>query len=317
MKGWWAAWVALLSRQEAGTTLALFRIATALVVLYSLMSIAAAGLVEVLWVDEAYGGYRSLPTNRWVLRALGGANPSAIWALWSISFVGAVAMLAGLGGRGPIAALVLAYPPLATVNGDASGGYDLMIGTALFLLLLGRANATLSIDCRRSTGHWTSDELVMAWPRYIVVFQLVIIYTSTGLHKLSADWVPGGGQAALYWVFQDPTWNRYDIRELAATWYGVTQVATLVTWCWEVGTVAMLAVFYFRYTADRPGRVRAAFNRFDLRKPWALVGVGLHIGILILLEVGPFSWISLSYYLCLWSPDEIRSVLGRIKRRSM
>ena len=315
MRRWWAAWVALLSRQEDGVVLALFRIATALVVLYSLWSIAAADLVGMLWIDDAHGGYRNLPADRWVLRMLGGATPKAIGSLFTISAIAAVAMAVGIGGRIPILVLVLAYPPMATVNGDASGGYDLMIGGALWLLVLGDATATASLDCRRRTGSWLSERLVPAWPRYIAVFQLIVIYTSTGLHKLSADWVPGGSHSALYWVSQDPTWNRFDLRESAAQLYIVTQGATLVTWCWEVGTVLMLLVFYFRYTADRPGRLRAAFNRFDLRKPWALIGVGLHVGILILLQVGPFSWISLAFYICLWTPKEIQFAL-RLRGRA-
>ena len=145
----------------------------------------------------------------------------------------------------------------------------------------------------------------------MIVFQLVTIYTCTGLHKLSADWVPGGTHAALYWVFQDPTWNRFDLRELSARFYVLTQIGTAATWWWEVTSVLMLLVFWFRYTADRPGRIRAAFNRFDLRKPWAAIGVALHFRILVLLNEGPFSLISLAYYLCLWRPDEIERVLAR------
>jgi hypothetical protein len=44
--------------------------------------------------------------------------------------------------------------------------------------------------------------------------------------------------------------------------------------------------------------------RWDLRKPFVLVGVGLHLGILLTLEVGPFSLVSLAYYLALFSPDD-------------
>lgn len=314
MKRAWQGWVELLSTRERGTVLAAFRIAVAGVILYSLLSIGVHGLVPALWVDAAYGGLAKLGDGGPIVSALGGPTPGTIWTLYAVAFASTVAMLLGIGGRIAIAIVALSYSPMATINPDAYGGYDFMIGNAVWMLLLGQANATLSLDCRRRTGRWTSDALVHAWPRYVIVFQLVVIYTSTGMHKLSADWVPGGTHAALYWVFQDPTWNRFDLRELSARFYVLTQIGTAVTWWWEVTGFSLLLVYWFRYTADRPGRVRAAFNRFDLRKPWAIVGVALHCGILVLLNVGPFSFISLAYYLCLWTPDELEQALARLRR---
>jgi hypothetical protein len=305
MRRAWRGWVDLLARRERGTSLAAFRIAVAGVILYSLLSVGLHGLVPVLWIDTNHGGFAEVGRIAGVARLLGETTPGVVWTLYTVALVSATAMLAGVGGRIPIALVALSYTPVATINSEAYGGYDLMIGNAVWMLLLGDATATMSVDCRRRTGAWTSDALVSAWPRYVLVFQLVTIYTSTGLHKLSADWVPGGTHAALYWVFQDPTWNRFDLRELSAQFYPLTQIGTALTWWWEVTTWSLLLVYWYRYTADRPGRVRALFNRVDLRKPWAAIGVGVHIGILVLLNVGPFSFISLAYYLCLWTPDEL------------
>jgi hypothetical protein len=309
----WRAWVVLLSRRERGTSFALLRIAVAAVILYSLLSVGLHGLVPVLWIDAAHGGFARLGNSDLVPALLGGPTPTVVWTLYTVALVGAVGMLLGVGGRVPIVLVALSYTPVATSNPEAYGGYDLMISNAVWMLLLGNATATLSVDCRRRTGGWTSDVLVPAWPRYVLVFQLVAIYTSTGLHKLSADWVPGGTHAALYWVFQDPTWNRFDLRELSARFYVLTQIGTAATWWWEVTSAGLLLVYWYRYTADRPGRIRAAMGRFDLRKPWAVIGVSLHLGILVLLNVGPFSFISLAYYLCLWTPDEIERALARLR----
>ena len=44
------------------------------------------------------------------------------------------------------------------------------------------------------------------------------------------------------------------------------------------------------------------------------VRVWIIIGILVLLNVGPFSFISLAYYLCLWTPDELERAVARIRR---
>ena len=56
----WQRWQALVSRRERATTLALFRVLVSAIVLGSLLSAAAAGVIDVTWVDAAYGGMLSL-----------------------------------------------------------------------------------------------------------------------------------------------------------------------------------------------------------------------------------------------------------------
>ena len=49
--------------------------------------------------------------------------------------------------------------------------------------------------------------------------------------------------------------------------------------------------------------------------PWILLlGVGMHIGILALMNVGPFSFIALSAYPALLDPDVARRLWGRVRR---
>ena len=93
--------------------------------------------------------------------------------------------------------------------------------------------------------------------------------------------------------------------------YPLTQLGSAVTWVFETFSWLMLLVFYYRYTRDRPGRLRRAFNRWDLRIPFTVVGAGLHLGIFIAMDVGPFSFVSLAYYVCLWRPEELRTILVR------
>jgi len=313
MKRRWLSWVELLARREDGTALAAFRIAVGLVLVYSLLSVAAAGLVEVIWVDVAHGCYRSLGSGNWLVRLLGGPTPGVVWALWGVALVSAAGVITGVATRAAALFGLQSYLALISLNGDTSGGYDLMITNALFLLLLARSDETLSVSCRFRRGRWTSSAEVQAWPRYLMVFQLVVVYGATGLQKMSAVWTPGGGFTALYWVFQDPTWLRFHM-EWTAWIMPLTQIMTATVWVWEVTAPALLLVYYFRYTAERSGWLRRMFNRWDLRKPFALLGIGMHIGILCGMNVGPFSWISMSYYLCLWRPDEIRAAVRRLGR---
>ena len=129
------------------------------------------------------------------------------------------------------------------------------------------------------------------------------MYASTAAQKLSAYWTPGGDFSALYYILQQPTWQRVDMR-----WLGRFFPAH------AGGDGEHLALGAFRDTRTAPGRLRALFNRLDFRLWYAAFGVMLHLGIQVSMEVGPFSFITLSYYLALVHPDELAS-LGRSLRR--
>ena len=114
-----------------------------------------------------------------------------------------------LAGRWTILLTVWCYRSVSSV-GFANGGYDAMILNAAWLLFLGDATATLSLDSIRRTGRLVSDRLISAWPRYLLIFQLVLIYTLTGMQKSSASWTAADGFSAIYWFLQDPTWLHFD-----------------------------------------------------------------------------------------------------------
>jgi len=308
MRAAWQRWQAWVLRRERATTLALFRVLVSAIVLGSLLSAAAAGVIDVTWVDAAYGGMLSLGSGNWLVSLLGGPAPPVVWGLFAVGVAGASLSLIGLGGRWPLFATLQAYRGLTSLNPTASGGFDNLLTIALWLLFLSGCNATLSVDARRKEGTWFSQRSVAAWPRYLLILQLIVMYTATGLQKVSLSWTPMGGYTALYYVLHDPTWLRSE--QLAwSVPLTVLRVGTAVTWHWEQLTCLLLAVFYFRATWERPGRLRAAFNRWDLRLPWALIGASLHLGILILIDVGPFSLVSLAYYVNLFTPDEIEAQL--------
>ena len=311
---WWMFWVTLFARKESASGLAAFRIALGLVVLYSLLSIMASGLIAVLWIDVKHGGFGPLGPGNWLLAWLGGPTPGPVYGMWTVALCGALAMVVGIGGRVSIFVTLQAYNALITINSHTSGGYDLMITNALWLLVFSECMATYSLSCRRKTGAWARAVEISAWPRYLIVFQLLAIYTATGLYKLSADWTPAGGYSALYHVYQDPTWRRFDM-DFTASVYPLTQIATAMTWHWETSAWLMFLVYYFRYTRERPGRLRALSNRWDLRVPYVAVGLCMHLGILITLNVGPFSWVAFAYYICLFQPDEVERAIVAVRAR--
>ena len=314
--GLWTRWALQLATRERGTSLALFRVAVGLALMLNMALVIHAGIVDVVWVDVSHGGLLALRPN-WLLAAFGGARPGVIWGFVITALVCGALVAVGLGG--PIPALVglQTHLSLYSLMNVASGGFDDLTSNALWILVLGLwgPTATLSLDCRLRRGRWTDDAPVLAFPRYLAVLQLVVLYGTTGLHKLSATWLPSGGYTALYWALQDATFRRLQTEWVAAV-FPLTQFATFVAWLFEVTAPLLVLVFYYRATRDRPGRVRALFNRWDLRIPFLVVGVALHLGILVLFEVGPFSVISLSYYFCLWRPEELERLGRRLARRA-
>lgn len=318
MRSRWRFWVELFDGREAGTSLALFRVALGLVILYSLLSIAGAGLVEALWTSVEHGGMRRVGGN-WLVQWFGGPTPSVVWAFWSIALVANLAFVAGLGGpvMGRLGTFILlqVYNGLATINPLASGSYDALISNALWLMVFADATATLSVHARRTTGRWTTDQQVCAWPRYVLIVQILVMYTMTGLQKSAHIWTPSGGYEALYWVMQDLGWTRYDLGEIAAWTTPLLRVGTAITWHWEQFSILLLLWFYFRCTAERPGRLRHWVLRRDWRLGWAIVGILLHVNILIVMNVGPFSWVSMGYYVLMWTPEEWAGLAERMRER--
>lgn len=305
----WRAWLALLDARETGESLALFRIAAGLCVLALLGTARARGLLDALWVDAAYGGVRNLH-GAWLVRALGGPTPGVIDALNAGGLLAGVCLVLGLGSRAAAAVALLSLNALVRTHPDVGGGYDSLLTNALWLLVLARAGTVWSLDARLLRT--PPGELVPAWPRGLAVFQLCLMYFMAGIQKVGASWTPAGNFAALYYILQQPSWQRWDMSWVAPL-YPLTQVATGVTWVWEVLWPLVGVSLWLR---ARPkgdaGRLRRLVAR-DWRLPFCVLGVVMHTLTWLFLEVGPFSWVTLSFYPCLFSPDEHRAALARAR----
>lgn len=306
----WSRLVELFSTQEHPRALAFFRIALGLCGVYTIATVMLHGVVDDVWMDVAHGGYRTLKRGNFLVEWLGGTSPKMVWGMSIAALVTAILVTIGAGGRFMVFAYLWTFTAATDFNSQASGSYDELLSAAVFLLLLTPATRTLSVDCRLRLGAWRDDTPVYAFPRWMAVFQLVLVYWATGMQKLSFYWVPGGEWSALYYIMQQPSWQRADMSWVAYL-YPLTQAATGLTWFWEIGAPFLLLAFYFRRNPQGRGprrfghRLRKLFNFIDFRTIFAAIGVGLHLGIWAVMEVGPFSWVSLAYYICLFSPDEM------------
>ncbi|HRX83860.1 MAG TPA: HTTM domain-containing protein, partial [Phycisphaerae bacterium] len=272
----WNRFIGLFRRTEPGDSLAVARIACGLCVLWTIGSMVSAGLVQVLWLDAAHGGYRERVGVNWLVALLGGPEPAVVWTLVIGGLLGGAALVAGIAGR--VAALVAgqALTALVFLNSQAAGSYDLMLTNALWILVLSRSTATLSLACRLRRGAWRSAVEVPAWPRYLLLIQLVAIYFSTGIQKLSNCWTPAGGFSALYYILQQPSWQRGDMRWIAHV-YPLTQFGTALAWIWELTCPLLLLAVYFRATPNRTGRLRRLFARIHYIPVFVAIGVTMHL----------------------------------------
>lgn len=308
---WWNALVALLDTREVGTCLALFRIAVAVTIFVTLFEMWLHDVHLLTWVDVRSGGYRAIRPRAGLVHWMGGATPDVIGRVVLATMFFALASAIGIGGRITNFILLQLLMALVTLNTHAGGSYDQLITNSLWLLVLAPSTATLSADCYLKTGSWSSDEVVPAWVRYLAVFQILLTYWTTGLQKLSVYWTPGGDFSALYYIFQQPSWQRFDM-EWIAWLYPFTQLGTAVTWCWEVLIPLWVLAYYYRYTADQPGRVRAWFNHYDVRTGFVVVGAVFHLLVTVFMNVGPFSFASLAFYACFFTPDEVHRAWARL-----
>lgn len=307
MSSLWRRWVALWAHREPATALAIFRIAVAAITTWTFVDMVRTDVVAPVWLHVDHGGVKPLLGRQWLIEALGGPVPEVVWPLvWLAIACGTVVTL-GLPWLTNPAALVLNQVCVAlfSLHHDAGGGHDRIITNCLWLLVFARSTATLSVAARLRTGSWWSDERVPAWPRYLVVVQLALIYGTTGWQKLGAEWFPWGGLDAVYRSLLLTSWARWDLSWIA--WlYPLTQVATAVSWLFESLFPVLLLAHWWRATRTRPGRLRAWANRVDLRVPFALIGLGMHGILWATMNLGPFSFITLACYVCLWHPDELR-----------
>jgi hypothetical protein len=306
----WSSWVSFTSERESGLTLSLFRIAIGLTLLLSLGTMASARLVDVLWVGAESGGVLHIGQGSWLLGWMGGPTAHNVWILFWIACISGTFFTLGLAGRVSAFIALEAYQGLYSTSGFTSHSYDVLLTNALWLSVLGDTSRTLSLDAWLRKRSFFDDTPISAWPRYIAILQILVVYVTTGLQKLSPTWTPFGGYSALYWVLQDPDWRRWDGR-YAASLYPLTQIGTAVTWFWEVLSPLMLLVLYYRRTRTAPGRLRGWSNRWDLRFPYLTVGIMMHLGILLLLNVGVFSLVAVSFYVTFFRPDEIEAWLRR------
>lgn len=281
MKRAWDAWVALWDRREPATALALVRIFAATVLLIDYLWIARLGMVHAMWSRPPLGY---------------GTGDAVMWYGVVLAALACVAV----GAATPLACIAFAYASarLSWAAPDGESGSDVLMRIVFPILALSRCNARWSVDAwvLRRLGRPFADE-VPAWPRYLILAQLVWVYFSGGQNKSSAAWGPLGGFSALANALLEPGPSRLPVGLVTAV-YPLTRVATALTMAFELGAPIYLIAY--------------AKNWRRVRWAWIGLGVMFEVGIAIGLKLGSFPYAMLALFPVLLRPEELQRLNTRV-----
>ncbi len=211
-------------------------------------------------------------------------SEASAWQLWWITT--AALLLVLWGGRaakiGVVVWLVAGWTFLAS-EALSVKAYDRL------LLFIGLGMLAGPIHERGLTGKWRSPV-----GRWVLMLTFGALYTSTGWFKALTE--PGWwtGDALAY----DMVHQWFGSRPLGVWLSGVPWAMKALSWV----TLAFECTF-------------AVLILFRRTNPWLLlVGVGMHLGIQVLMNVGPFSYVVFGAYPVLLHPEVARRLYLRWRR---
>ena len=310
----WRGWVALCAEEERPTVLAVVRIGVAAVLLADLLIAARHGLVVTLWGPSSAGGLAAVDTldpSPVLAFRLFGARAATTLAVHFAACASAITLLLGAFSRTSALALMTALVQLAGMHPQGDRGIDVLLRTVLVLLACSGCGRALSIDAWREHGRWLPDVRAPAWPRRLIVVQLLWMYFSAGVHKTQLSWWPPGDFSALYVVLLDPHFATADLSPWLAHVYPLTQLGTAATMLFELGAPVMGLALWYRRTAARGGRMRAAFAALRVREAWLALGIGFHVALIFTIRLGIFPWGMLALYPAFLTPQELARLVKR------
>jgi hypothetical protein len=246
-----------------------------------------------------------------------GERPSSAYILFAVYLLSLAMMTVGLFTRLSTFVAVLMAATFNNYLSEYINGGDFLLRNGLWLLLLSPAGATWSLDAR----YWPPKEqgpvMIAPWSVRLMQIQICFMYLFVGLTKLddihfdkptwwasldvvdglakvgsshfsSGSWWPRGDWLdgeALYWVMNDVAITRWSYAQMPMP-YAVCKVLTWGTLIFEIGFPVFVL---WKWT----------------RIPLLLSGVLLHLGILITLEIGWFSQVTLCFYVLFLSGDTV------------
>ncbi len=295
----WTAWITFWSATEHPRSLGVVRLLFGLVIFWDFMEIWRLDLVVPLFGAAEIGGLsdalsRSDPP--WFYDVFPGTEASAR-GLHAVITLSALSFACGLFTRTSAVVLLLAWAQFSHILPASDRGIDPLCRVVLWHFCFAPAGATLSLDVLMSTGRFVDDRAVVAWPRRLILLQLVAMYFLAGVQKTGIHWYPMGHFAALYFILQDPAIARWDFTFVEhQPWFFLSQVGSASTILWQDSYPLVFLWLYYKATPDRPGRLRAFANRWRLDWIWIGAGAVFHLMLAASMELGIFPFAMLALY---------------------
>jgi len=310
-------WIGIWDLKEHPRSLAVIRICLGLVILFDALEVLRRGLVVPLMGVLDAGGWSSvlLRPNIPLWYQYLPAEPSSAYLLWAGIFTTALCFTLGIFPRISAVGFVLLSAQWNQILPQADRGIDTLVRNAMLIMAVSQCGRTLSLQALWKTGSIYGDgEDVQAWPRHLVICQLVLMYFMTGVQKFGLSWTPFGYYSALYIILQDYAIIRMDFSWLVnQPFYLFTQLSSAITVFWQWSYPIVLLFFHYRLTPDRPGRFRAFAVKYHLHWVWVAVGAVFHLLIAATMELGIFPWAMLALYPAFVHPTEWRWIREKLR----
>ncbi len=316
----WTRWAAFWDQREAPWSLALVRISLGLVILADLTTILRLDLVVALFGVGSVGGLSDANVRNAVpwFYDFAPASLGSAWALWGAMTALATTFTLGWFTRSSAFLLMILWAQQAAILPGSDRGIDALCRNILCIFAFSYAGEGLGLD-----GLWrrwrkgSALPRIPAWPRYLLVLQLVVMYWMAGIQKVGLEWMPMGDFAALYVILQDPAIAASDFRWMRVQpWYFSTQLATAGTMIWQWTYPIVLLWYWYEHGPVRPGAVRMAARRWHFKWIWVVVGAFFHVLLAVTMELGIFPWAMMAIYPAFIHPDEWHAGWRRLTRQA-
>lgn len=224
---------------------------------------------------------------RWTLVFFNHDDPDVLRSLLLFSVVVTACWTIGFCTR--ICNVLVWLVMLAWINRNPNilNGGDDTLQVGIFLLMLSPSGRAFSIDAwiRRVRTGDTGPALIPPWSVRLIQIQLAVIYLTTGLVKLKGDgflkgtWWDG---TSVHYVLNYVTMSRWSYAQLPLPIELTAAMSYICVW-WE----ALFPVLVLHRSTR-----------------WVALwfGISFHLGIWFTIEVGWFSFYTMSYY-GVWVPD--------------
>src|SRR3989344_4896754 len=292
--------------------LGLMRIAWALVVLaYGLPQLLDA---KRLWSDAGFlpstmgsAVFRSMYRYSifdWV------TDPTAVTALYGLLMVAAIFMVIGFLPRLSTIVAVLLLFSFHERNTLLLGGGDTVLRTIGFILALAPVGAAFSLQRGRlqwrswkNNGRLLPPALVSIWPQRLVLWQLIVIYITSGWDKVLGDmWIMG---TAVNSALHHPHFARAPLwmMDLLAPASPAISYAVLV---FEFLWISLLLPAPMLRLID--------LSKGTVKRALLIFGLLFHGGFFVLMDVGGFSWAMMMTYLGPLTGSDFDALRGFVNR---